>query len=652
MAPAGAVGDIWVDTSVTPNETKTWSGTAWVVSSTVGAKAGANLVDSSGASLSDSAIKNTAISIASNGTLSGAGGGQVTIGGLGYTGDLNATSGGGLIPNSSSFSSGWTIGSNVVLTTGGPGDPAPKYLRSTSVAGTANSAIIDIPASATKLWFYYQARSNLGTTASGFITGNIYYYRADGTYLSAVTVNTNYPNTTTWNGTYFIQEFTIPTGAAKFQMYVSLQPTSGNWVDVALPNIFTIEPGATVGAPSGTLVAGVSASTVATAATNFNNSNDRNATAITAPTVPTDGTAVDHTLQSNGTADISFEWAWSGNEGDIDGFLVFVTQNSSSSSYTFGTTPANETVYTVPASKRALILYGVAPEKYYSFAVQAYRSVDKDINAAGVIKSTLVKATGTGENPYQPSTSVAFAGNVTGTVNNIAATNVNVWTAITGAGKPADNATNGATIGTNLTGTFTEAEFINRFNTNIISGTYLKDATIGTAKIANAAITTAKIQDLSVDTIKIAGNAVTIPLVYTGSTLYITSKTAYTTVLEMPTSITVGDANGGGAILVYYAEFDGRLLQDSAQIVRLQIDTGSGYSVVATQFVGAPTNNGQTYACIPVTLSYSSSNISTFRAKVEVKLWNPGVDGTWYSVYDGRASYHNNPKLVVMGAKR
>ena len=163
---------------------------------------------------------------------------------------------------------------------------------------------------------------------------------------------------------------------------------------------------------------------------------------MTAPTIATDGTAVDHTTQTNGSADISFEWGWSGAEGDIDGFLVYVYQSSSATAYTFGTTPAAETVYTVPANKRAFILYGVAPNLYYSFAVQAYRSVDKDINSAGTIKSTLVKATGSGENPYRPETSVAFAGNVTGTINNIAAANVNVWSSISGTGKPADNANN------------------------------------------------------------------------------------------------------------------------------------------------------------------------------------------------------------------
>lgn len=181
------------------------------------------------------------------------------------------------------------------------------------------------------------------------------------------------------------------------------------------------EDGATVGAPAGTLVAGVPAANVATAVTDFNASNNRNGAVIAAPTIPTDGTAVDHVAQKDGSVDISFEWAWGGVEGDIDGFLVFARQSASATAYTFGTNAAEETVYTVPASKRAFILFGVAADQYYTFGVQAYRAVDKAVNAAGVIKSALVKATGAGENPYRPRTSVAFTGDVTGTVGGTAA---------------------------------------------------------------------------------------------------------------------------------------------------------------------------------------------------------------------------------------
>lgn len=66
---------------------------------TVGAQAGVNLKDSGGTTLGDAAIKNSAVSLSAGGVLSGAGGGAVTIGGLGYTGALNATYGADLATN-------------------------------------------------------------------------------------------------------------------------------------------------------------------------------------------------------------------------------------------------------------------------------------------------------------------------------------------------------------------------------------------------------------------------------------------------------------------------------------------------------------------------------------------------------------------------
>jgi hypothetical protein len=174
---------------------------------------------------------------------------------------------------------------------------------------------------------------------------------------------------------------------------------------------------------SGT-VNNVAAATITTAVTNFNNSNDRNSTAVTAPTILADGTAVDHTISSDGSSNISFEWAWAGTEGDIDGFRIYIYQSTAATAYTFGTTPINETVIVVPASKRAYILYGTAADQYYTFGVQAYRAVDKDVNSAGVILSTLVKPSLAAENPYRPSATVAFAGDITGTINNTSAATV------------------------------------------------------------------------------------------------------------------------------------------------------------------------------------------------------------------------------------
>ena len=60
---------------------------------TNGAVTGVNLTDGSGTTLFDTMIKNLFVSIGANGTLAGGGGGQVTIGGLGFLGDLNATFG-------------------------------------------------------------------------------------------------------------------------------------------------------------------------------------------------------------------------------------------------------------------------------------------------------------------------------------------------------------------------------------------------------------------------------------------------------------------------------------------------------------------------------------------------------------------------------
>src|SRR3546814_4298892 len=52
--------------------------------------------------------------------------------------------------------------------------------------------------------------------------------------------------------------------------------------------------------------------------------------------------AVDHTINTDGPADISFEWGWSGSEADIDGWLVYMRSSASAGAYTFGTTRSEE----------------------------------------------------------------------------------------------------------------------------------------------------------------------------------------------------------------------------------------------------------------------------------------------------------------------
>ena len=73
------------------------------------------------------------------------------------------------------------------------------------------------------------------------------------------------------------------------------------------------------------------------------------------------------------------------------------------------------------------------------------------------------------------------------------------WNNVSGAGRPQDYATYGATFGSNVFG---------QIDSNSI-WTYIANGAIQNAQIGNAAISSAKIGDLEVDTIKIRGNAVT-----------------------------------------------------------------------------------------------------------------------------------------------
>ena len=189
-------------------------------------------------------------------------------------------------------------------------------------------------------------------------------------------------------------------------------------------------------------VNGTAADVVATAVANFNADNDMDGSPINStPVIATDGTAIDHVVNTDGSVDISFQWDWTGTES-IDGFQVFVHVDTASTQYVFGTDPASEMVYTVPANSRALLLSGKAADKYYTIGIRAYRAVNTTVDASGVIASAIVKSTATGEDPYQPSANVAFAGDIIGTVAGVdstlltqqAADGAAAWGKFSGAG--------------------------------------------------------------------------------------------------------------------------------------------------------------------------------------------------------------------------
>jgi hypothetical protein len=69
------------------------------------------------------------------------------------------------------------------------------------------------------------------------------------------------------------------------------------------------------------------------------------------------------------------------------------------------------TTYFAPADRRAIVLPGVPADHTYTFEVRAYRKVDSDINATGVILSNSVATT-----PYQPLTAPVYHGDIQGTI--------------------------------------------------------------------------------------------------------------------------------------------------------------------------------------------------------------------------------------------
>jgi len=214
----------------------------------------------------------------------------------------------------------------------------------------------------------------------------------------------------------------------------------------------------------------------------------------------------------------------------------------------------------------------------------------------------------------------------------------------------------------------------------------IRDLGVGTAKIENAAIST----------LKIAGNAVTLPLVYTAADINVTSTItvgsgtncvttyvganlgdwelnyftyqlyyvganlgSYTYVCTAGSGvtggqdvietafITVGDnAASGGLIVVFYATLDATQFIDSAQKIALLIDTGSGYTLSRQTTVGTVTNNGNTYASLPIAIATSINGVTSARFKVVTGKFQIPNAGT------NNSSYMRNTTLSVLGAKR
>jgi len=148
------------------------------------------------------------------------------------------------------------------------------------------------------------------------------------------------------------------------------------------------------------------------------------------------------------------------------------------------------------------------------------------------------------------------------------------WAKVGGLNKPADNATVGAAIGSNLSGKFTADNI----------GTYMPTAAIGTAQIQDLAVTTGKIDNLAVDTLKIAGNAVAFNLHSGVNSLPITlsvnlnSWSSWVTIISLGIDLTGGTVNSNvSAIQVSEVDMGGvpivgnrfRLIDNAGTIINM-----------------------------------------------------------------------------------
>lgn len=258
-----------------------------------------------------------------------------------------------------------------------------------------------------------QTTATAGTAApSGGVDGDIYYNTATGILYTKVS------GVWTAGATYNLhsQGTGTPSGGTQGDTYYNTT-TGVLWVNNGSAWSPSADKTSLNTAADTAKVNGVASSSIAAAMINFNSSNDRNSSSISAPT----GVTLSHVVKSVGTVDLTVSWAWTGVEGDIDGFGIYVKTQSSNVAYTLGQT--SDIVYPVPASTRSFTGLSVAGDLWYTVGVRAYRSVDKDIAAGGLISSTITQAVN-----YQP---VAVP-NIVANINNVAATTLT------------DNAANGS----------------------------------------------------------------------------------------------------------------------------------------------------------------------------------------------------------------
>lgn len=148
---------------------------------------------------------------------------------------------------------------------------------------------------------------------------------------------------------------------------------------------------------------------------NFNTRNDRIGTTPADPVIAGDGTAIDFSFAPDGSCTVDFDWAYDGN-GDaynIDGFVIYGVCSISPVAADLTIGDINVTHVFIAADARRTQFLSVPSEMYFTIGIQAYRVVDQDINADGVLRSNVIQPTFAGENPIFVSRTVPAPSSVT-----------------------------------------------------------------------------------------------------------------------------------------------------------------------------------------------------------------------------------------------
>jgi phage minor structural protein len=147
----------------------------------------------------------------------------------------------------------------------------------------------------------------------------------------------------------------------------------------------------------------------------FIDNNSNTSTPLT-PMIIEDGTHVRHTIVTEDLVNIVFNWKYSEEEiftTDIDGFMIYIYTAPTSATYQFGSKPNNEIRYYVKPNKRSIILYHVPKNLNYTFGIEAYRVVNREINPSGVIKTPVIQMTSS----YSPTLTTEYLGDILGVAN-------------------------------------------------------------------------------------------------------------------------------------------------------------------------------------------------------------------------------------------